>query len=267
MRKKKTMKKIVSAMMALLMTIALFVPTYADVDTISVADMRNYLIQAGVSEEFLRYESEEGIYSLYDEIHNQGGILGECTSVTETMETMTEEVMPLATQIPSSDLTLRCTTVKYYKDNGDLAQVIVHSNYSWAKGDPFYRLKSDGITINWDSNYYAYKADSFYYQGTWYNPLTHTGGVYATTTRTNEIAQGGLGFTFELNRDTNLELSGSMKFTLLPKTSSVTTTHIAVKYAHANSPLSGVSIVIKGIGIDFGNSGYSEASVAATLTA
>ena len=253
--------------MALLMTIALFVPTYADVDTISVADMRNYLIQAGVSEEFLRYESEEGIYSLYDEIHNQGGILGECTSATETMETVTEEVMPLAKQIPSSDLTLRCTTVKYYKDNGDLAQVSVHSNYSWAKGDPFYRLKSDGITINWDSSYYAYKADSFYYQGTWYNPLTHTGGVYATTTRTNEIAQGGLGFTFELNRDTNLELSGSMKFTLLPKTSSVTTTHIAVKYAHANSPLSGVSIVIKGIGIDFGNSGYSEASVAATLTA
>ena len=117
------------------------------------------------------------------------------------------------------------------------------------------------------SNLLLQFADSFYYQGTWYNPLTHTGGVYATTTRTNEIAQGGLGFTFELNRDTYLELSGSMKFTLLPKTSSVTTTHIAVKYAHANSPLSGVSIVIKGIGIDFGNSGYSEASVAATLTA
>lgn len=31
MRKEKTMKKIVSAVMALLMTIALFVPTYADV--------------------------------------------------------------------------------------------------------------------------------------------------------------------------------------------------------------------------------------------
>ena len=52
MRKEKTMKKIVSAVMALLMTIALFVPTYAGVDTISVADMRNYLIQAGVSEVF-----------------------------------------------------------------------------------------------------------------------------------------------------------------------------------------------------------------------
>lgn len=241
----------------------------ASASEISIDEMREHLISVQFSERYVNTVSEEKVQYLYGltQKYYISHVERKTCYLTESNE---NEIMPMgsiSTKYLSFTITLYHITAE--RMNPILLHTLVSVEYDWVTL-PAYKL-TDAIIVNWDSNVYTYRSDSF---GSYdyveiyssYNGETYT---YETCLeRPTAITQGGLGYDVCL-RDhgpAQTKLYGCADFELLPTKSPMyieknlsaqyfSTTSINVQYAHNWKSFStGVGFTMTGPSISFASS-------------
>lgn len=266
------MKKRISFLLAILMILLCVTPVFATEESDDIAAMCEYLKEQNVPEAFLFAASTNTIESLYDDFIQKGATVAGYSAETGQLENHT--VLPSArlASIPDADFSMQLLITRT-SDSG-LDTFSLRIIYSWLDDDttsqtknPFYRLKQDGLMVNWNYNYLTYDENTFVYWGYAKNPSTNKSFCYTTTTNLAKAPQGGIWVMFDLNRDGYLYLSGEMRLDLIETASAPGSgaTNISVEYAHAHVVWSNITVGVSATGATFSGT-YKSRAVSRTVT-
>ena len=174
----------------------------------TVYDKLNFLISQGIPEEFLEGKDVSAINEIYNMFFGENvQFLGtETVKMSETFSTL--GVSPQA--IPESDMLLKISqfqTVSFDVNNRQVIKsVMIYIEYEWFDGKPMICGK-DGISVNWESELFIFKPDSFrskdykkFYYTDGYNYITSDWIESDSQVNPTELNQGGLGYVAYLNR-------------------------------------------------------------------
>ncbi len=262
------MKKIFSTIIS---TILLFCVIIGSVGffqaDLTIDDMRKILIEKFVPESYLDGLPDERVESLYydlrDEVTGFGG-----TNISTLNETKDEPSIETKGSIPSDDMTFSVTKVFVYNNSSTkhIKEIQIFVEYDWIH-IPIW-LKTDAVTVNWDSNVFTFKSGSFYSYSN--NTGTYLSQFYETNFELDNptiLEQGGLGYDTELayllahgQQPKPQNCFGRASFVLLPRvnpmyeksTGNFLTTSINAQYRHNRNPFVGsVGFSIKGVSVNF----------------
>ena len=183
------------------------------------------LISIGFPERFFETNNSYMINDLYSQYHNK---VVECSSSEVIFYAENPKLdNPTTRTISSEDLRFVISTFTSRDEYPgadippyQITEVIVFIEYCWAERKPFCQW-TDCITVNWDSNIFTLKSDSFYgydekkwRTGDWFTAHTYTTYEYAS--------QNGLGYIVQLPYMGNgmdiIQHQGLSYFILLPAT-------------------------------------------------
>lgn len=251
------MRKLLALVLALALSMLSTISVSAAVtpSNVDTHDEIEYLISQGVSKEFLKDRDAHQIDELYGMLYGETiNFLGTTTSsLSETFYPSNTSTLGL---IPESDMLLKLTACEVIRDNGDgsrnrVSVILVFVDYEWIGSHPFVN-KEDKVCINWESNLFTYKADTFESVG--YTKSLGSGewvekysGNYPA-----EVNQGGLGYNVQLEMG-HFGQKGTAHFSLLPKfpiyEGNSRITDINVQYVHNRDLISSLSFSKAGVGI------------------
>lgn len=240
----------------------------ANSNTVTIEDMKNYLIDVGVPKTHIACLDDVKIETMYERF-NDKYIYNNGTEISYLNVTNDGDLVPYSGEIKDSDMTLTLTTLVMCYDNEtkEIDTVFVYIEYEWLN-IPFV-VKEDAAIVNWDSNAFTYVADFF----GGYNIATYTAvgnpNVYQDATYMHQptiLLQDSLGYIIDLpNPGSRIDkLYGHADFELIPAhnpmylceadnlPSSYNTTSVNVQYRHNGNPLwQGVGISVSGVSITF----------------
>jgi len=232
--------------------------TGAFADQITMEDKKICLQAKGLPDYYLDTLPDSEIDMLYEYSFNYSF---DYFASTITMNESNEyEVQPFG-HIKDDMFNLKTEYRTIKENNNEISWIDVRISYEWVKV-PTHK-KTDGVSINWDSNLFALKGNSFYAfdeisveKFYWKKHTEH----YAP----DLAEQGGIGYTAQLgvhlpSGTPIYGMRGEAKFTLLPRytikqensyTPNVKVTSFNVNYVHDRTPLFGsISFSVAGVGV------------------
>lgn len=239
----------------------------ANSENISVSEMRNYLLEEAIPEEYLSTQSDEEINTIYDDMKSGNTSYHVTTETTYLYETA-EGLRPTA-NISEAHMTLKISAGDYYDSTtGKVNRTDVHVEYTWLGARPNLR-GTDAISVNWDPSVYTYTGS---FVSKEYANLTKQNDLYYQSTRPSELVQGGLGYFVHLTQTYDKAsgtqatgVHGTGYFTLTPKnplyratsSNASTVTGIQVNYVHSEdiTGLFPLSFSVSGVGVAISTSG------------
>lgn len=276
---KTSTKKLMTILLVILITLTFLISfpiisASAYQSSVSIEEMKAYLISQSVPEAYLEFLSDDEIKSEY--LKYQGKEIQKLDTQTVILTEGSDSPSTRGT-IPSEDMRFEITTSLQYKNTNtkQVEQVYVYITYDWLNL-PMWR-KDDAAIINWDSNVFTYKSDSF----TSYEIFGNTDKQTYRRTRTTpaEIVQGGFGYEIKLTPSelggTIIKIAGACSFSLYPRSnpfyeantnsSSYYTTAINAQYRHNRNPFVGsVGLSVKGASINFDLSTFTDTASVST---
>lgn len=187
-------------------------------------------------------------------------------TLNETDDTCESDAFPRGS-ISTATLTLTISCISNVEATSEpgkslIKELTYYIDYQWNKA-PF-NIKVDGVTVNWDSAIFTYKANSFisdnraYQNNQWY--------TYKTITQPDLAQQGGIGYsvymsyTGGVSGECNLQKLGRAWFTLIPTANPTymvdssfsikNVTSISVNYVHDKTPFFGsIGFSYAGLGV------------------
>lgn len=270
------MRKLISLVLALALSMLSVVTASAASVGISFNDKIEYLLSQGISEEFLENKETQQIEELYEMFYGKNiKFLG--TETTELTEMFYSPDISTFGNIPASDMLLKFTAmavIQEYNDGrrSEFIGVAVFVDYEWYRGHPMIN-KTDKIAVNWDASLFTYEADSFSLVEYKEVPDLATGSDWWIQTSTGshpeEVTQGGLGYSAQLaslwtNGDFDVYgQKGTAHFWLKPRYKIYDgNTHSAtmnVQYVHDKNPFGSLSFSAQGFTVTI-NSSFSDST-------
>lgn len=235
------MKKICSLVLSVCMITSLIFPSAAlspTTDT-EITFLQNY----GIPNKLLQSVSDEVIHDLY--VHAQSDALRYGGTTTTFLHTSEEDKTVYGT-IPSADMSLTISPVIVLKYNSTAIDYILFMiDYDWADGHPTMR-KTDGVTVNWNSNLFYMQPDSF--ESIDYCNLDGKFTYEASLDDPSLLEQGGLGYSVNLRNAVGTIYSyngtatfclGTQKTLYYDENGGNYSTSINITYAHDRTPIVG----------------------------
>ena len=251
------MKRILSAVLSLLLLVSLAHPVQAAVqaDRPPDGEMNVFLLERGFPADYLEGLTPQQVEDLYYLAYKNHAYY---------LSTTEQPVIQPYGNIPSDQLYFGITCLCSYKKTGGVTyidEVFVYISYNW---DTLTAIrKIDAIAVNWDSNILVYNG-KFTAKDLAFSLQKNAWITYKTWDRPATIAQGGLGiYTYIDYAETTLGtsfpatgLQGSVTFSLKPKSDYTMEvgqrdrTSVGCEYVHDKNPLvSSVSFTYQGVGV------------------
>lgn len=213
----------------------------------------SFLLGQGYDAAFLNSQTDEYLQKMVDVIGDK-----DVVDITTEIAMMDENDVATRGNIDPSLLKFTIITSQLSSQGSDkIETVLINVSWEWAENKPVYRGK-DAIAVNWDTNVLTYSG-GFFSQDAYKSNAGDQWSIFKENTAPAEAKQGSLGFWTDLKAFVSY-VCGSSLITLAPtstiyKGSSLGTT-INAEYAHATSPLSGLSITVGpvGVGLSWNNS-------------
>lgn len=238
-------KKIFSFILCIIVLTMFSVPSFASTEE-DENDNYNILLEKGLSESFLNNKTDAYLQKMVEMIGDN-----DVGNVETSVGRMSDLGISTLGTISTDNMTILIEAVEIYKKNTDeIDNVLVGVSWEWAKNKPLYTGK-DAVSVNWNYNVFTY-SDGFYAQDLYKDNASDDWTIYKEYSSPAEAAQGGIGHWTDL-KSSEKYVGGAMLFVLLPASQmykgSNNSTAISVKYVHAKSLLTGLSIDVVGFGV------------------
>lgn len=224
----------------------------------------------GIPENVLYTQDESTIDSMYEEslTHHI-----ELVSFDESEGFSQNYNSGIATAaVSDGDFELTTTVLAVYDNNRvTFLYYAVYTKYEWT--EPSGYRKTDGIVVNWDADLLTYVSGTFYYDPS-YRMSTTASWQSDTARYTNvpdNIAQGGVGVTFNLRSGESSYLRGTAFVRLAKKNASASGnyTTISSNYAHTviDTAAESLTIGLTDVNVTFScTASYQNAASSASVT-
>lgn len=190
----------------------------ASAEEINVADMKEYLREIDIPEEFLDTIDETGVQDMYYKLHNHNVSV----DVYQTTTLPAEGVKNTRAGISEDALKFSMVVTSIFPDDEGtqpLKYVGIFVSYQWLQRPADY--KTDGIIISWDSDVFVYQTNSFgsYSLSEYAENNVVKDSVSFTGERPNLISLNSLGYDVPLSKvhgKLPTALNGYASINLLP---------------------------------------------------